>query len=111
MPTKLLELNDTGLSAFLAEATTPTVLVFHSPASKPARTVLPVVEELARDYDGLVRFALVNSQGASDALEDYGILSLPTFLFFRGGRMTDRFIGLLTRDSFEEKIEENLRRV
>ena len=50
-------------------------------------------------------------QGAGDALDSYGILSLPTFLFFRGGKMTDRFIGLLTRDMFEEKIEENLRRV
>jgi thioredoxin 1 len=111
MASKLTELNDATLAPFVAETTTPTVLVFHSPASKPARTVLPVVEELARDYEGLVRFALVNTTGAGDALDSYGVLSLPTFLFFRGGRMTDRFIGLLTRDKFEEKIEENLRKV
>jgi thioredoxin 1 len=108
---KLPELTDATLPQFLHDGGTPTVLVFHSPASKPARTVIPVVEELARDYDGLVRFALVNTQAASDALDSYGVLSLPTFLFFRGGRMTDRFIGLLTREKFEEKIEENLRRV
>jgi thioredoxin 1 len=111
LPTKLPELTDATLPPFLAESGIPTVLVFHSPASRPSRTVLPVVEELGRDYDGLVRFALVNTAAASDALDTYGILSLPTFLFFRSGKMTDRFIGLLTRDKFEEKIEENLRKV
>ena len=111
MPIKLPELTDATLPPFLADGAKPTVLVFHSAASKPARTVLPVVEELARDYDGLVRFGLVNTQAAGDALDSYGVLSLPTFLFFRGGRMIDRFIGLLTREKFEEKIEENLRRV
>jgi len=108
---KLPEYNDATLPEFLAESGTPTVLVFYSAQSKPARTAVPVVEDLAREYEGLVRFALVNTQGASDTLDAYGILSLPTFLFFRGGQMTDRFIGLLTRDKFEDKIEENLRRV
>lgn len=108
---KLLELTDANLPAYLAESGMPTVLVFHSNASKPARTVLPVVEELAKDYDGLVRFALVNTQSSGEAVDAYGILSLPTFLFFRSGRMTDRFIGLLTRDKFEERIESNLQRL
>ncbi|MDQ3024580.1 MAG: hypothetical protein M3R04_09400, partial [bacterium] len=58
---KLTELADAALAPYLAEIATPTVLVFHSPASKPSRTVIQVVEELARDYDGLVRFALVNT--------------------------------------------------
>jgi thioredoxin 1 len=106
----LTELTDASLPAFLAETAMPTVLVFHSNASKPARTVLPVVEELARDYDGLVRFALVDTQDAGSALDSYGVLSLPTFLFFKRGRMYDRFIGLLTRDKFEEKIEANLKK-
>ena len=108
---QLPALTDATLPAFLAESSAPAVLVFHSTASKPARTVLPVVEELAEHYQGLVRFALVNTQGAPLAVDNYGILSLPTYLFFRAGKLADRFIGLLTRDKFEERIEANLRRV
>ena len=108
---KLPELSDATLQPYLDESGAPTMLVFYSTLSKPARTCMPVVEELARDYDGLVRIALVSAQAAADALDGYGILSLPTFLFFRGGKLTDRFIGRLTRDKLEEKVEENLRRV
>jgi thioredoxin 1 len=111
LPTKLPELSDAGLPQFLAESVTPTVLVFHSPASKPSRTVIPVVEEVSRKYEGILRIGLVNTQVASDALDAYGILSLPTFLFFRNAKMTDRFIGHLTHEKLEEKFEENLRRV
>lgn len=108
---QLAELNEQTLPQFLAESAMATVIVFHSPGSKPSRSVLPLLDELAEEYAGLVRFGLVNSQGASGLLDTYGILSLPTYLFFRAGKQADRFIGLLTRDKLEEKIEFNLQRV
>jgi thioredoxin 1 len=108
---QLTELGETTLAPFMGESTIPTVLVFHSPGSKPSRLVLPLVEELAEDYAGLVRFGLINAQTAGPLLDAHGILSLPTFLFYRAGKPIDRFIGLLTRDKLEEKIEANLQRV
>ncbi len=89
----------------------PTLLVFHARWSRPARTVLPLVEELAAEYDKLVRFALIDAAQAPEALDRYGILTLPTFIFLRGQRVTDRITGVHGRDMLEERLELNLRRL
>jgi thioredoxin 1 len=105
---KLTELTDASLKAYLGESARPTVLVFHSTWSKPARTMVPVVKDVAESYGELVRFALVNAEGAPDALNRFGILSLPSYLLFKNGRLADRFIGLLTKETLTERIEKSL---
>jgi thioredoxin 1 len=108
------ELNDSALQAFVAQAqalSQPMLLVFHARWSRPARTVLPLVEELAAEYDKLVRFALVDAAGAPEALDRFGILTLPSFIFLRGQRVTDRITGVHGRDMLEERLELNLRRL
>lgn len=108
------ELNDAALAAFVAQAqglTQPVLLVFHARWSRPARTVLPLLEELAGEYDRLVRFALVDAAQAPDALDRYGVLTLPSFIFLRGQRVTDRFTGVHGRDMIVERLENNLRRL
>jgi thioredoxin 1 len=107
-------LNDASLAAFLAQSQSqgqPGLLVFHARWSRPARTVLPLVEELAAEYDKLVRFALVDAAQSPEALDRFGILTLPTFIFLRGQRVTDRITGVHGRDMLEERLEQNLRRL
>ena len=108
---KLTELTDATLQAYLAESGLPTVLTFHATWSKPARTMLPVVEEVAEEYGELVRFALVNADQAPNALNRYGILSLPSYLIFKNGKLADRFIGLLTKEKLGESIEQSLQKL
>lgn len=105
---KLTELTDATIPAYLANNNVPTVLAFHATWSKPARTMIPVVGEVAADYGEMVRFALVNADLAPDTLNRSGILSLPTYLIFRGGKVVDRFIGLLTKEKLTERIERSL---
>jgi thioredoxin 1 len=108
---KLAELNDAEFSALLAEEQQPLLAVFSAAWSRPARTMVPLLEDLVPDYRGLVRVALVNADTAPQALFRYGVLSLPTYIMFRRGRMTDRFIGLLTKESLIEEIEASLQKV
>lgn len=108
---KLTELNDTELSELLAEEQQPVLVMFTASWSRPARTMVPLLVDLVPDYLGLVRMALANADAAPQALSRYGVLSLPTYLMFRHGRMTDRFIGLLTKESLIEEIEASLQKV
>ena len=108
---KLEELNDTNLGTYLLKGNEPTVLAFYASWSKPARTMLQVVEDVAEAYGEMVRFAVVDTDHAQDALNRYGILNLPTFLIFRNGELVDRFIGLLTKEKLTERIETSLARI
>lgn len=105
------ELNDAELAALLAEEQQPLLVVFSAAWSRPARTMVQLLEDIEHDYRGLVRFALVNADTAPQALMHYGVLSLPTYIMFRMGRITDRFIGLLTKESLIEGIEASLQKV
>jgi thioredoxin 1 len=108
---KLTELNDAELSSLLAEEQQPLLVVFFASWSRPARTMVQLLEDIVPEYRGLVRFALVNADTAPLALIHYGVLSLPTYIMFRRGHMTDRFIGLLTKESLIEEIEASLQKV
>jgi thioredoxin 1 len=107
----LSQLNDSSLPAFLAAAQAPALLCFTASWSRAARNMLPVIEQLSKEYHGLVRFGVVDSDQSPDALSRYGILTLPTYLFIRAGKQTGRFIGAMARDTLVERIEESLQRV
>lgn len=104
----LTELTDASVQPYLGESQLPAVLVFHAAWSKPARTMLPVVEEVAGDYEHMLRFATINSDYNPHAVDRFGVLSLPTFLVVKRGKVVDRFIGLLTKERLTERIEASL---
>jgi len=108
---KLRELNDSSLEAYLGQSATPALVTFYAKWSKPARTMMPVLEELAETYEGMVRFAYVDADYAPNALNSYGILNLPTYLVFKRRQESDRFIGLLTKEKLTERIERSLQDV
>ncbi|MCB1215839.1 MAG: thioredoxin domain-containing protein [bacterium] len=107
---KLTELNDRSMPDFIQKARTPALVAFTAAWSKPSRTMFPVLEELARQYDSVVQIALVDADSSRNSLNHYGILSLPTYLFFRNGRVVDRFIGALTKEKLTDRLEQDLQK-
>ena len=107
---KLTELNDRSLADFVQKTRTPALVAFTAAWSKPSRTMYTVLEELAKQYDSVVQFAVVDADSSRNALNHYGVLSLPTYLFFRNGRVVDRFIGALTKEKLTDRLEQDLQR-
>ena len=107
---KLVHLSEASLTEFLSDSKEPAVLAFHAGWSKPARTMLPIVETVAKEYEGLARFGLVDADHTLKLLDHFGILSLPTFLVFKQGRQVDRFIGVLTKEKLIERIEASIQK-
>ena len=108
---KLRDLNGVNLPGFLAKDSKLTLITFHSAWSKPARTIIPVLVELDETYEGMIRFALVDADQATELLDRYGVLTLPTCLVFKQGREIDRFTGLLTKEKLTERIERTLQTI
>ncbi len=66
----------------------------------------PVIEELADEYAGEVRFAKVNVDEAQETAGTYGIRSIPTIGFFRDGEAVGSVIGAYPKDALRTVIEE-----
>ena len=74
----------------------------------PCHMVAPVVEELARDYKGRVLFAKLDVDSNSETAGEYGIMSIPTLLVFKNGKLVDQIVGALPLDALEPKIKAHI---
>ncbi|HNF49841.1 MAG TPA: thioredoxin [Chitinophagales bacterium] len=71
----------------------------------PCRLIGPVVEELATEYDGKAVIAKVNVDVEGDIAGDYGIMSIPTLLFFKNGQLVDKHVGVAAKSELKKKLD------
>lgn len=107
--TELIQLRDANFYSFLAASPVPVAVAFYAKGVKPAMEELSMIQLLAKDYDGVIRFAVVNAAEANRIVDHLGILSVPTLVLFSKQKIVDRIVGLISREALAERLEENLR--
>jgi thioredoxin 1 len=79
-----------------------------APWCGPCYMVAPVVEDLARDYAGKILFGKLNVDQNRRTAMQHQIMSIPTMLLFKNGKLVDRIIGAMPRQMLEPKITRYL---
>ncbi|GEA15110.1 MAG: thioredoxin 1 [Moorella sp. (in: firmicutes)] len=95
-------------SAFEAEvlsAPLPVVVDFWAVWCGPCRMMAPVLDQLAEDYAGNVKFAKVNVDENQELAARYGIMSIPTLVIFKDGQEVGRVIGYMPKEKLKEQLE------
>ena len=83
----------------------PVVLDVWAAWCEPCRMLAPVIDELASEFMGRVRFAKLNSDENPETSARFNVRSLPTILVLKGGREVDRIIGLQPKIEIMRRIE------
>jgi thioredoxin 1 len=65
----------------------------------------PIVEEIAKEYDGKAVVGKLNVDENGDIAGNYGIRSIPTLLVFKGGQIVDKIVGAVPKPSITQKID------
>lgn len=81
-----------------------------APWCGPCRIVGPIVEELAREMAGRVRFAKLNTDLSPGVSQAFGIMSIPTLLVFRQARLVDRVVGAQPKPRLAALLERHFGR-
>jgi thioredoxin 1 len=68
----------------------------------------PIVEEIAKEYDGKAVVGKLNVDENGDIAGNYGIRSIPTLLVFKGGQIVDKIVGAVPKPSITQKIDAAL---
>ena len=82
----------------------PLVVDLWAPWCGPCRMVGPVISELAADYDGRILVGKCDVDENDDVATEFGVRNIPTILFFKGGKLVDKFVGAATKATLDEKF-------
>ena len=74
----------------------------------PCRMVSPVVDELANDYEGRVKFVKVNVDQANELASKYNVFSIPTLLLLKKGEIVGQQVGAASKESYQNMIDRAL---
>ncbi len=96
--------NDSSFKQEVLESDLPVLVDFWAPWCAPCHMVAPVIEEIAREYQGKIKVCKVNVDEASRTAANYGIMSIPTLSIFKSGQIMEQIVGAGSKSALEEKI-------
>ena len=103
-----LEITDANFDEVVLKSTKPVLVDFWAEWCGPCRMVGPVVEELSKEYEGKAVIGKLNVDNNPQVSTKFGIRSIPTLLFFKGGQLVDRQVGAVPKSALETKLKAQL---
>ncbi len=104
----LIHLSDGNFKAEVLQSNLPVLVDFWAPWCGPCKMVGPIVEELAREYANKIKVGKIDIDENPKIATKYGIMSIPTLMFFKGGQVIEQSVGALSKSDIKKKIEENI---
>jgi thioredoxin 1 len=100
------EVSDGAFERDVLGSELPVVLDFWAEWCPPCRALAPTFEELAKQYEGRVRFLKLNVDENAQVPQRFGIKGIPTLVFFDGGREVERIVGASSKEALARIVDK-----
>ena len=100
-----LEITDGNFSETVTTNKGVALVDFWAEWCGPCRLIGPVVEELAKEYEGKATIGKVKVDDNRETAAQFGIMSIPTLLFFKDGQMVDKHVGVASKSELKKKLD------
>jgi len=103
-----LEITDSNFEEIVLKADKPVILDLWAAWCGPCRLVGPVIEDIGKEYNGKAIVGKLDVDGNPATTTRFGIRSIPTILFFKGGQVVDKQVGAVPKSVLVSKLEKLL---
>lgn len=103
-----IAVNDSNFEEVVLKSEHPVLVDFWAEWCGPCKMMLPIVEEISKEFEGKITVAKVDVDSSQGTAAKFGIRNIPTILFFKGGSVVDKQVGAVPKASLVEKINKLL---
>ena len=105
MSDNVKELTSNDFKTEVLESDSKVLVDFCAEWCGPCKVIAPVIEELALDYDGKVKFGKLNVDDHNQVASEYGVRSIPTLLVFKNGAVVNQIVGAVPKERIAESLD------
>jgi len=104
----ILEVSDTSFDSEVKQSGVPVLVDFWAPWCGPCRSIAPIVEELAQEFQGKLKVVKVNTDDNVKTAQEYRISGIPSLLIFKNGEPVEQLVGVHKKTTLSEMITKHL---
>jgi thioredoxin 1 len=101
-----LEFTDANFEELVIKSGKPVIVDLWAEWCGPCRMLTPIVEEMAKEYEGRAVIGKLNVDDNPEVTAKYGVRNIPTLLFFKGGEVADKQVGAVPKSALVGKLEK-----
>ncbi len=100
-----LEITDANFKTIIMESDKVALVDFWAEWCGPCRMIGPIVDELSKEYADSAVIGKLNVDNNPEVSTEFGVRSIPTILFFKGGKLVDKQVGVVPKAALEAKLK------
>ena len=104
----VLQLTEKNFDAEVLKSTVPVLVDFWAEWCGPCKMISPIVDEIAQDLQGKLKVGKVNVDEVQELAAQYNVMSIPTLLIFKQGKIIEQIIGAMGKDQLMAKIKPKI---
>jgi len=101
----VMHVNDSNFDSQVISSKEPVLVDFWAEWCGPCKKMAPVVDELSKEYKGKVKIAKMNVDEGREASAKFGIMSIPTFMLFKNGKIAKQIVGAVSKSELKSIID------